>query len=112
MTTQNPDIGEHISRIKPLLDGLYELERKVVTVDLPLDALKIAGSRIDIAFSSQSEADLLKAKLALEQARQFYVAYEKEDLKGFPDSLNIMNAMRMGLYRDYPEHFLCRQFSS
>lgn len=112
MTTQNPNIEGYIARIKPLFDGLHELEKKVVAVDLPLDALKIAGSRIDMAFSSQREADFLKAKLALEQAQQFYAAYEKEDLEWFPDSINIINDMRMGLYRDHPEHYLCRQFSS
>ena len=62
-----------VDKFKPLYRELSELEKEVSSKDpLPyvLKPLAMAGSRIDIAFSSQSEEDFRKAKRDLERANE------------------------------------------
>jgi len=88
-------------------EGLYgelkELETSVEKLDLPLIALDIAGSRIDMAFISQEDTDHKKARRDLDMAKRIY------DLHGKGEGIKIIglvNEMKTRLGLDHPQHYL------
>lgn len=90
--------------IRKLQEGLGQLENFVLAEFYPTTALKIAGSRIDIAFSTQVKSDVIKAQRALETAKLVYEGYRRKDpMKG---PLYLINEMRRDLSVDYPGHHL------
>ena len=90
--------------IRKLQEGLGQLEKFVFAEFHPTTALKIAGFRADIAFSTLGEEDIAKAKHALEIAKLVYEGYGREDpMKG---PLYLINELRRDLSVDYPSHHL------
>ena len=86
-----------------LQNELSSLEGSVLSEFHPLAALKIAGSRIDIARSTQKEEDMRKAIEALETAKTIYRLYGEGNLA---EPLSLTNEMRMRLSIDHPSHYL------
>lgn len=101
---------ELVDKFEPLYQGLRELEKKVLSKSpLPyvLKPLAIAGSRIDIAFSSQKETDFMLAKRDLERAKEYYKLRNRGKIA---EPHNIIIGMAEDLFRDHPTHYLLRRY--
>ena len=104
------NLKEIVDKFKPLYRGLRKLEKEVSSRNpfpYVLKPLAMAGSRIDIAFSSQSEDDFRKAKRDLEKAKEYYKLHDKGKIV---EPHNIVIGMAEDLFRDYPTHYLLTRF--
>ena len=94
-------------QIQQLMQKLRELEKTYSENDLPLTALKIAGSRLDdVRFSTDNagiDGLLRKADKSLRQAEDVAKLYMNERITEACDTLH---KMRMELHQDYPHHYL------